>query len=320
MASFYRPRIVISACLEFEACRYNGQMIKDPFVQKLKDYVDFLPVCPEMALGLGVPRDPIHIQEDKGVPILCQKKTGIDLTKAMEAFARNFLASLEEVDGFLLKGRSPSCGYRDVKLYRKGIPGGKGHGFFTRAVLETFPHTPLESEGRLKNGRIRDHFLTAIFTLASFRHQKMGPIRSLVQFQGENKLLFLGYNEELMRIMGRLVASHDGGSPHAIWEKYELHLKKLLKNPPGYRVMINVLMHAMGYFSTKITREEKAFLLNTFEQYRRGAVPLSVPLHLLKGLSTRFQEEYLLSQTFFSPYPQAFMEPLTPEKGRKGTS
>ncbi|MDP2808399.1 MAG: DUF523 domain-containing protein [bacterium] len=172
--TYIKPRIVVSKCLGFAACRYNGLMISSPLVRKLKDQVDFIPVCPEQEIGLGVPRDPIRIIENKGRRSLYQPATGRDLTKEMNDFTRKFFKTLGPVDGFLLKSGSPSCGIKDVKVYpglteRQRPVTGKSYGFFGGRVLELYPGLAIEDDDRLKNAAIREHFLTRIFAMARLR-------------------------------------------------------------------------------------------------------------------------------------------------------
>jgi len=166
-----RPRIVVSKCLGFAACRYNGLMISSPFVRKLKDHVDIVPVCPEQEIGLGVPRDPIRIIESKGRRSLYQPTTGCDLTREMNAFVGKFFKTIGPVHGFLLKSGSPSCGIRDVKVYpglteRRRPVTGKSYGFFGGQVLKLYPGLAIEDEYSLKNPAIRERFLTRVFAQA----------------------------------------------------------------------------------------------------------------------------------------------------------
>jgi uncharacterized protein YbbK (DUF523 family) len=169
LGEFVKPQVFISKCLGFAKCRYNGLTIPDEFVTNLKPHVDFHPVCPEVEIGLGIPRDPIRIVSIKKKLHLVQPATGKDLTEEMTDFSTSFLNSLKTVDGFLLKNRSPSCGIKDVKVYPgtgKVASIARDSGFFGAAVLEKFPFSAIEDEGRLKNYRIREHFLTKLFTLA----------------------------------------------------------------------------------------------------------------------------------------------------------
>jgi uncharacterized protein YbbK (DUF523 family) len=175
MKNFVKPEIIVSKCLGFAHCRYDGQIIPDEFVEKLKPFVEFKPICPEVSIGLGVPRDPIRIVMIRDEFRLIQPATGLDLTEKMKDFAESFLSSAGQVDGFIFKSRSPSCGLKDVKIYpdaNKEMPLSKGSGFFGKAVLDKFPDLAIEDEGRLKNFIIREHFLTKLFTISSFHKVK----------------------------------------------------------------------------------------------------------------------------------------------------
>lgn len=312
MRSFPRPIVVASRCLGFAACRYNGLVIADPFVAQLAPHVEYITPCPEVDLGLGVPREPIRVVKVGGELRLVQPATGRDITQAMRDYTETFLSSLGAVDGFILKTRSPSCGIKEVKVY----PGmgkvqaiGHARGFFGGAIWERFPHLAVEDEGRLNNWRIREHFLARIFTLAAFRAVKAaGTMQALVRFQAENKLLLLSYHQEEMRALGRIVANHERRPLAAVLADYERHLRLALARPPRCTSAINVLMHALGYFSSKLTTQEKQFFLDTLERFRRGQVPLSVPNHLMRAWIVRFGEEYLAQQTFFAPYPDGLIE------------
>jgi uncharacterized protein YbgA (DUF1722 family)/uncharacterized protein YbbK (DUF523 family) len=316
-----KPRIVVSSCIEFDHCRYNGLMISSEVVEKLKDFVEFVPVCPEVEIGLGVPRDPIRIVRADEKLSLVQPATGRALTNAMERFAARFLDALPAVDGFILKGRSPSCGLKDVKIYPaadKPSAVAKGMGLFGRAVTERFPLLPVEDEGRLSNFRIREHFLTRIFTLWRFRKLKSSPrMRDIVLFQAENKLLLMSYNQKELREMGRIVANPHRCPIEVLFSGYEEHLLKALAKPARYTSDINVLMHALGYFSERLTSEEKAFFLDSLEQYRDGKIPLSACLGVLRSWIVRFDEPYLEAQSYFEPYPAGLVEITDSGKGRK---
>lgn len=312
MREFPRPRVVVSKCLGFAACRYNGVTIPDAFVQQLADYVEYLPVCPEFEIGLGVPRDPIRVVLIEGEVRLYQPATGRDVTQAMQDFAFAYLDGLEDVDGFILKGRSPSCGIKDVRRYHGTEAGAgqvkKGRGFFGAAVLERFAPLPVEEEGRLTNFTIREHFMTALFTLADFRAVKArGKVGELVRFHSDNKLLLMAYNESRLRQMGPIVANPQKRAAHEVIAEYEEHLGKALAKLPRRTAGINVLMHALGYFSKKLNAEEKAYFLDTLEKYRSEQVPLSVPVSLIGAWVVRFGEPYLARQTFFAPYPEVLV-------------
>ena len=213
MSTFSTPNVVVSRCLGFDHCRYNGQIIAAPFVQKMRDHVNFTTVCPEVACGLGVPRDFLRLVTVDGETRLLQPNAGLDHTQRMQAVVNSLLDDLTDVDGFILKNRSPSCGFKDVKIYanaKKGAAASRGSGMFGGAVLDHYPNLAIEDEGRLNNFRIREHFLTQLYTLAAFRQVKAtGQMKDLVQFQAENKLLLMAYHQTELRKMGRIVANHD---------------------------------------------------------------------------------------------------------------
>lgn len=284
-------------------------------------FIDFQPVCPEYEIGLGIPRDPIRVVSVDDRLRLMQPATGRDVTDGMNAFARNFLGSVGEVEGFILKSRSPSCGIKDVKIYpgiEKQAAVAKGAGFFARAVLDSFPALPIEDEGRLTNFRLREHFLTKLYTIASFRPVKAArKMARLVEFQTRNKLLLMAYNQKELKFLGRIVANPEHRPIDLLLDEYEEHLNTALLRPARYTSNINVCMHALGYFSKDITGREKAYFLDTLEHYREGKVPLSVCLSLIMSWIVRFEEPYLLEQTFFQPYPEEFVEISDSGKGRK---
>ncbi len=322
MPTFARPRVVVSRCLGFAACRWNGATISDAFVKRLLGHVTFCAVCPEVEIGLGCPRDPIRVVETDGGRRLVQPATGHDLSEPMRGYAARVLDGLGQVDGFLLKSRSPSCGIKDVKIY--GGPDGKnpqarGKGFFGGAVAERFGHLAVEDEGRLNNFRLREHCLTKLFRLAAFRETAAaGRMRDLVAFHTRNKGLLMGYNQTQLRRLGRIVANPDKAPPEEVFAAYGEHLARALARPPRRASMINVLMHALGHVSDGLEAREKAFFLDGLQRYREGAVPLSVVTTLVKAWAVRFDRADLMDQTYLRPYPEALVEITDSGKGRGG--
>jgi len=310
MRSFPRPIIIVSKCLEFAACRYNGQMIACPVVKQLKSLVEFKPVCPEMGIGLGVPRDPIRVIDGAGRRSLYQPSTGRDLTGAMADFSRDCLSKIGEADGFILKARSPSCGIKDVKVYpgREGHQAslaGKGAGFFGEKVLELFPGLAIEDEGRLESDGIREHFLTKLYTLADFRQVgKTGTTAKLVDFQLRHKLLLMAYSQKEMRALGKIAVNTLNLPWHELVADYRTHLHAALARMPRATANINVLMHALGYCRDELSSTEKDFFLDQLTEYRREKLPLSAVIAVMRSWMARFKNEYLGRQSYFEPYPE----------------
>lgn len=308
-----RPKVVISKCIEFEACRWNGLMVKSDFVEKLKDYIDFIPVCPEVEIGLGIPRDPIRVIQIDDELRLYQPSTGKDLTGGMKDFTTQFL-DLADTDGFLLKNKSPSCGIKAVRVYNKyGQDRLKNkYGFFGGAVTKKFPHLAVEDEGRLRNLKIRENFLTKLYLLSRFRKVKeQSRLRDLIDFQSRNKYLLMTYNQENVRNMGRIIANQDKIDNEDLFLKYEEILRDSMLNSPHKKSNINILMHALGYFRNELKKSEKSFFLDSVEKYRDGLYPLLVCQNILKTWIIGFEEDYLGKQTFFEPYPEELMDITT---------
>jgi uncharacterized protein YbgA (DUF1722 family)/uncharacterized protein YbbK (DUF523 family) len=315
-----KPRVVISKCLTFDKCRYNGEVIPDKFVDKIKPFVEFVQVCPEVEIGLGIPREPIRIVHLNGKNTLYQPATGKFFTDEMVSFTTNYLNSLKDIDGFILKNRSPSCGPGDVKIFQgldKSAMPGKGPGFFGGAVKEKFPMSAIEDEGRLKNFQIREHFITKLFTLTRFRliRSKMS-MGDLVEFHSQHKLLLLAYNQSHYRNCGRIVANHQRLSINQVFDAYETELAHILRKLPRFTGIINTLQHAFGWISDGLSSEEKVYFLNSIEEYRDERIPLSAVVRLINGAAIRFNNRYLQNQIFLNPYPSELIEITDSGKGR----
>ncbi len=320
MRTFPEPVVLFSRCLGFEACRYNGAMINEPAVEQLKPLVVAETACPEMAIGLGVPRSPVRLVERDQVVRLVQPDTDRDVTDDMIRFSQNRLAELPLLDGVILKWGSPSCGPRDVKRYTNAKPGAsfsKGQGLFASKVTEAFPNVPVEDEGRLKNFEIREHFLTRVYAGAALRRvAEAGDVSQLMSFHAEHKLLLMAYNQQKMRELGRIVASiHASGFEDGV-TRYRRLFAEALSRAPRRNANINVLMHALGYVSDKLTPGEKAFFLDTLEAYRNRRICLSAAIRVMQSWIVRFEQSYLLAQAYFEPFPTALVDTLDSGKGR----
>jgi uncharacterized protein YbgA (DUF1722 family)/uncharacterized protein YbbK (DUF523 family) len=305
--SFPTPVVIVSKCLELDACRYNAQRIRAPLVLALHPHVRLRAICPEVEIGLGVPRDPIKLVAPGGTTRLVQPSTGRDLTKRMAEFGDRFLDSVQEVDGFILKSRSPSCGIKDTKRYADEAatqPAGKGAGMFGEAVIRRFPYAAIEDEGRLTNDRLCHHFLTKVFTRAAFRELRSRPTMArLVAFHAAHELLLMAYDQTELRRMGRIVANADGNALDAVLAAYGEHLGHALAQPARRVSHVSVLMHALGYLSKYLTSCERALFLEHIAEYREERLPLAALLTVAQSWISRFDESYLTGQTYFEPYP-----------------
>ena len=319
MREFPRPRLVVSKCLGFAHCRYDGSVIPDPVVEALKPHVDFLPVCPEVEIGLGVPRPPIRLVQ--GTPVrLIQPDTGRDLTAPMEAFSKEFLERLSEIDGFILKNRSPSCALRDAKIHASadGPAVGRGPGLFGAAVRALFPNLPAEDEGRLTNRALREHFFTAVFAFAALREVEASEdMGELVRFHTQNKFLLMAQGQAKLRELGRIVANPEKLPVREVLRQYGEKFREAFLRPPRRPSVINVLEHAFGYVSDGLRPEERRYFLKLLSEYRAGHIPASIPREVLRSWVIRFDVQYLAEQTFFEPFPSELLLPLDSGKGEE---
>ncbi len=316
-----RPRVVISRCIEFDRVRFNAEMISSDFVRELRPLVEAIPVCPEVEIGLAIPRESLRLVAVGGDVRLLQPATGRDLTDEMRAWAERFLGALPEVDGFVLKSRSPSSGLRDVKLYRTVdgpiVLGSRNPGMFGRAVLAHFGSLAVEDEARLENPRIREHFLTKLYATARLRALGGRPrMRELVAFQAENKLLLMAYSQKELRAMGNIVANRDGQDVRDVVAAYRAHMLAAMPRAARHQSHVNVLMHAAGYFKDGLSKEEKDLFMKTLDDYRGGLLPLSVPLSLVRSWAVRFKEGYLLQQSYLDPFPAGLVAIRRPPEER----
>ncbi|WP_288221403.1 DUF523 and DUF1722 domain-containing protein [uncultured Clostridium sp.] len=317
-----KPTILISKCIEGDACRYDGSMIKDSFVNKLKSYVNVIEVCPEAQIGLSTPRDSLRlIQNNNEVSLVCSK-TGEDLTNRMTEFSNRFLESLDKskIQGVILKGRSPSCGIKDVKLYnnigKSSTINRSNSGIFAQRLIEEFDTIPIEDEGRLTNYNIREKFLTWMYANYNFNKvEENKSVSALVKFQSQYKYLLMAYSPSRQKELGKIVGSATKANLDDSIREYKLVLAKALSTSQRPMRNINMLLHLFGYFSKDLSKEEKSFFLDTLEKYQNKKVPFSLPLTIIKSWAIRFNNEYLLEQKIFESFPIELVEVTDSGKG-----
>ena len=312
LADENKPTVVVSRCLGFCKCRYNGDVITDPFVQELGQYVNFITVCPEVEIGLGVPRNPVRLVLKNEILELYQPATEKKYTEEMIRYSKKFFESADQIHGFILKGRSPSCGIKDVKIHlgtEKSAGSVKGVGLFASYALKLYPNLPIEEEGRLTNYAIREHFLTKLYTF--FRFQKVkdsNSMKELVKFHSDHKYLLLAYNQSQSRLLGKIVGNHEKKSFKEITDEYEVHLGLAFAKLPNKNNYINTFMHIFGYFSDELTSREKTFILDRFQKYKEDKLHISVVLNMLRTYVIKYNQEYLLDQVIWAAYPEELLD------------
>jgi uncharacterized protein YbgA (DUF1722 family)/uncharacterized protein YbbK (DUF523 family) len=303
-------RLGISSCLLGNAVRYNGGHQLDPFITgTLGRFVEFVPVCPEVECGLGIPRESMRLVGTMDDPRLLTHKSGIDHTERMREWARKRVRELENegLCGFIFKSKSPSSGMERIRVYR---PDGTGYvgtrpGIFAEAFMDHFPLLPVEEDGRLHDIGLRENFIEQIFVYRRWRNLVASAFTTddLVAFHTDHKLLIMAHSIPHYRRMGALVARAKDRDRADLIKEYEELLMQALRLKATVKKHVNVLQHMMGYFKNQLTGEEKQELLELIDTYRNGYHPLIVPITLLNHYVRKYDQQYLARQHYLTPHP-----------------
>jgi len=307
-------RLGISACLLGEAVRYDGGHQRDAYLTGvLGRHVTWVPVCPEMEIGMGVPREPIRLVGDAAAPRLLGVTSGADHTDRMNDFARRGVQDLARrgLSGYVLKRGSPSCGMERVKLYRDDTapPERAGVGLFARVLREALPLLPVEEEGRLDDPRRRDGFITRVFAyrrLAALREMAPRP-GDVVAFHRAHEYLLLAHSPAAYTRLGRLVAERPVKPAPAWLDRYGNGFMRALQTEATPRKHVNVLQHMAGFFKGRLAPAERRELLALIGDYAAGRAPLVAPITLINHHAARLEVGYLLDQLYLRPHPKELM-------------
>jgi uncharacterized protein YbgA (DUF1722 family)/uncharacterized protein YbbK (DUF523 family) len=306
-------RIGISACLLGDEVRFDGGHKRDGFLaDTLGPFVEWVRVCPEVEMGLGTPRETLRLTRGaEGVRMLTTR-TQIDHTEGMRRWARRRLGELarEDLSGYVLKKDSPSCGMERVKVYSgHGMPERSGRGVFAEALLDRFPHLPVEEEGRLSDPRLRENFIERVFAYRRLRDLFAGRWTpgALVAFHTAHKMALLSHSTTRYRELGRLVADARGLPREELRDRYAALFMETLSRVATPRRHTNVLQHMAGHLKNRLDADSKRELAEAIDEYRRGLTPLVVPLTLLRHYVRLFRIDYLAGQTYLEPHPRELM-------------
>lgn len=306
-------RIGISACLLGEKVRYDGGHKRDAYlVETFGRYVEWVPVCPEVEMGLSTPRETLRlVRTGEGIRMI-MPKTGVDHTQAMTDFAKHRVQALDREDlcGYILKKDSPSCGMERVRVFdSNGVPAKSGRGLFAAALLGHFPYLPVEEEGRLSDARLRENFIERVFAYRRLRTLFAGRwgLGDLVAFHTAHKLLLMAHSPQAYANLGRLVAGGKKLPRGKLRSRYEEEFMRALAEIATRPRQTNVLQHIAGYVRPHLDAASRGELASLLEDYRRGLVPLIVPVTLIRHYVRRFEIPYLRGQIYLEPHPKELM-------------
>ncbi len=308
-----RIKIGISTCLLGEKVRYDGGHKLDRYItETLGRFFEYVPVCPEVEYGLPVPREALRLTGDPASPRLIVIRTGEDHTDGMRRWAEKKLKDLgrEALCGFIFKSRSPSSGLKGVTVYTsQGVPSRRGTGIFAAAFTRTYPLIPVTDDERLHDPDLREMFIESVFVFRRWQEflTKGGQTKDLVALHTGLKFLILAHSPKHYGALGKLVARAGSCRPEDVHASYGTLLMEALRFRATKSKNANVLLHSMGYFKKRLTGDEKEELLETIDSYRKGYVPLIVPLTLINHYVRKYREPYLKQQVFLNPRPLELM-------------
>lgn len=309
-------KIGVSSCLLGEQVRFDGGHKRSDFlVDTLGSFVEFVPVCPEVEIGLGVPRETLRLVRDGNaarVARLVTNKTGIDHTDKMNSYAERRVIALEreELSGYVLKKDSPSCGMERVRVYGpSGMPARDGSGLFAGALVRRYPSLPVEEEGRLNDPHLRENFVERVFAYRRLRSffSPRWTIGGLVEFHTAHKLALMAHSPKAYGELGRFVANARHLTRDKVPEHYELTFMEALKKLATTARHTNVLHHMLGYLRRHLDGTARGELVALIDDYRRGLVPLVVPITLFRHYVRKFDVAYLRGQVYLDPHPKELM-------------
>jgi uncharacterized protein YbgA (DUF1722 family)/uncharacterized protein YbbK (DUF523 family) len=305
-----RIKIGVSACLLGREVRFDGGHKRSPFVtDELANHFEFVAYCPEVAIGMGTPREPIRLVGDIHSPqAVGVKNRELNVTQPLRAYAKKTAADINDLSGFILKKDSPSCGMERVKVYNsKGMAERLGTGLFAREIMEAHPLLPVEEEGRLNDAQLRDNFVTRVYVYARWKALVASGISKagLIGFHAAHKYLVMSHSITRYRQLGQMLSDLTRSPIEEIAETYISSLMQALKIPATRKRHTNVMQHLLGYLKSSLDSAHRTDLHETIDAYHRGEFPLAVPIRLLQHHFTIHPHPYIDQQVYLNPHPRA---------------
>lgn len=308
-----KMRMGVSSCLLGTEVRFDGGHKRDRFLtDRLGRFVEWVPVCPEVEVGMGTPRPALRLVGEGDDVRMVEIKSRFDHTRAMRAYSTDRVRALRALDlcGYVLKKDSPSCGMTRVKIYpESGMPRREGRGVYASALMAAFPNLPVEDEGRLNDAKLRENFIERVFAYQRLRKLFRGrwTAGQIVDFHTAHKLQLMAHSTVAYRELGRLVATMKEIKRPAFRERYESGFMAALESIATPGRTANMLQHAAGHLKKFLDSETRTELSDLIHDYRTGLIPLIVPVTLVGHHARRHDVDYLNGQVFLDPHPKELM-------------
>lgn len=304
--------IGVSSCLLGDKVRYDGGHKRNDYLNNLMgDFFEYVSFCPEVAIGMGVPRNPIRLVDAQGeIRVVDIQNPQKDYTAPLREYAHSVRASIDNLCGYVFKKDSPSCGMERVKVYAAtGMPERKGRGIYADEIIKLNPLLPCEDEGRLNDAVLRENFVNRVYVYARWKKMVSRGISksSLLAFHTRHKYLLLAHNQQVYRELGRLLSSLNKINLEELAAQYITHIMHILGQRASRKEHVNVLQHLLGFLRDKLDASDRAELLEAITAYGRGEYPLVVPITLMQHHFRRNPHPFVDSQVYLYPHPRELM-------------
>lgn len=303
-------KVGISSCLLGNQVRFDGGHKHSRMcTESLSRYFDFVAECPEVGIGMSIPRKPIRLIGDVASPrSVYVHDNSVDFTDDMIAFGKAKAQEHQDLCGYIFMKNSPSCGVFRVKVYQEnGYPASEaGQGLYSKAIMEAHPLLPVEESGRLSDSLLRENFITRVFAYHNWQQLKQEGLshKGIIEFHSRYKYVLMAHSPANYVELGRMLADAGKQDIELLAESYFESLMTQLKRLASRKTHTNVLMHLQGYLKTVLSPAEKQELVKLIEQYRTAQVPLIVPITLLKHHFNNHPNDYIAKQAYLQPYPE----------------
>ena len=309
--SLQKIRIGISSCLMGEKVRFDSGHKRNAYINGiLSNFFEFTAFCPEVEIGLSIPREPIRLVTlNEKVRCVGTRNPDLDVTEDLYRSADEQQFWHQQLCGYILKKGSPSCGMERVRLYKGDIPDRIGVGLYAERLMQNFPDLPVEEEGRLEDPVLRENFIQRVYIYSRW-HNLMAQavsMKNLTLFHAQHKYIYMSHDQSMARQLGSWLAENNKSDLTMLTRQYLSKMMTLLKHPATRKNHVNTLQHIQGYLKNHLDADDRAELTTNISQYREGLLPLIVPITLLRHHFRHHPNHYISDSYYMQPHPAELM-------------